>query len=123
MLKTLGFLIIAFLSINIYSQDEEKNIETAKTFITALSQEDFKTAYELFSDETKEKMPADKLPQIWRQITDEHGKFRNIIELKKAADGKNVIAVIEFERKSPSFLLAFDSRGKIIGFTLAPAGS
>lgn len=123
MLKTFVFVIIALFSANIYSQDEEKNITTARDFITALSQQDFKTAYEFFSDETKEKMPIEKLPQIWRQLTDEYGRFRAIGELKKTANGKNVIAVIEFERKSPSFLLAFESKGKIIGFTLAPAGS
>lgn len=120
MLKILVFLLLISLSANVFVRTDADKSATAKAFIDALSREDFKSAYDLFSDETKEKVSAAMLRQIWSQITGEYGKFRSLKELRNATDGKNLVAVIEFERKSESFLLAFNSQGKILGFTLAP---
>ena len=92
----------------------------AKAFLDALAKKDFKAAYEFFGDEVKPQIPAEVLPQIWAQITGEYGEFRSYKESKKAADGKSLIAVIEFAKKTENFKFVFNEKGKILGFRIAP---
>jgi uncharacterized protein len=120
MLKILVVLFVFAVLGNVFAQNQTDDSARAKAFIDALAVKDFTAAYSLFSDQVKAKIPAEVMPQVWAQITGEYGEFRRIKELKKSADGNYLIASLEFEKKTENFAVAFDSNGKILGFTIAP---
>jgi uncharacterized protein len=120
MLKILVALFIFFAVGNVFGQNGTDDEARAKAFINALAKKDFAAAYDFFADEVKAKIPAEAMPQIWAQITGEYGEFRSIKELKKAADGRSLVARLEFEKKPESFIVAFNEQGKIVGFIVAP---
>ncbi len=120
MLKIFAVLFMFFVAGNVFAQNQPDDAAQAKAFINALAKKDFAAAYEFFADEAKSQIPVEALPQIWAQITAEYGEFRNFKELKKAADGKPLYAALEFERKSETFVFAFNNQGKIVGFRIAP---
>ncbi|MGI8467470.1 MAG: alpha/beta hydrolase [Pyrinomonadaceae bacterium] len=107
---------------NVFAQNKPDNRAQAKLFLESLAKKDFQTAYGLFADEVKAKLPAEALPQVWAQVTGEYGEFRGIKELKKTADDESFIAVLEFSKKTENFAFRFNNQGKILGFTLAPTG-
>ena len=121
MLKIFIVLIIFAMVGNVFAQNQTDNAARAKAFIDALAVKDFAAAYNLFADQVKAKIPAEAMPQVWAQITGEYGEFRRIKEIKKSADGNYTVAVLEFEKKSENFAVAFDANGKILGFTIAPS--
>ncbi len=120
MLKMITVLFILAAFGNVFAQSQTDDAARAKAFIDALAKKDFAAAYEFFADEVKSQLPVEALPQIWAQITAEYGEFRSIRELKKSPDGKFLNAALEFEKKSENFKFAFNDKGKILGFTLAP---
>lgn len=120
MLKIIVALFIFSVAGKVLAQTDPENSARAQMFVDALTDKDFAAAYEFFADEVKPQIPVEVLPQIWAQITDEYGEFRRFKEMKKAADGKSLIAALEFEKKTENFRFVFDEKGKILGFTLAP---
>ena len=120
MLKIFIVLFIFALVGSVFAQNQTDDSSRAKAFVDALAKKDFAAAYALFSDQVKAKIPAEAMPQVWAQITGEYGEFRRLKEIKKSADGNYTVAVLEFEKKSENFAVAFDANGQILGFTIAP---
>ncbi len=120
MLKIFIVLVVLALVGNVFAQNQTEDSARAKAFIDALAKKDFAAAYNLFADQVKAKIPAEAMPQVWGQITGEYGEFRRVKEIKKSADGNYTVAVLEFEKKTENFAVAFDANGKILGFTIAP---
>ena len=120
MLKIFIVLFIFALVGSVFAQNQTDDSSRAKAFVDALAKKDFAAAYALFSDQVKAKIPGEAMPQVWAQITGEYGEFRRLKEIKKSADGNYTVAVLEFEKKSENFAVAFDANGQILGFTIAP---
>ena len=120
MLKIIAlFFVFSFVG-SVLAQNQTDNSARAKAFIDALAKKDFAAAYEFFADVVKKQLPVEALPQIREQMTGESGEFRSVKEVKKAADDKNIIVVIEFEKGAENILVKFDDQNKIVGFVPAP---
>lgn len=107
-----------FLSASVFAQNTGDNVSTAKIFVDSLAKKDFAKAYDYFGDEVKAKIPGDAMSQVWAQITAEFGQFQKHGAVVKSPDDKTFTLVEEFEKASVGFLVSFDDKGKIRGFTL-----
>ncbi len=119
MLKIIIVLMLFTFAASVFAQNEEVNAANVKSFADALGRRDFPSAYNLFADELKTKLPPAQLPQVWAQIESIYGKYQGLKGIGKT-DGKNIVAAFEFANKPESFIFVFDAQGKITGFTVAP---
>lgn len=114
------FITFFLLVFSLKAFGQGSNSANAKAFVEAFFKKDFATAHLLFSDAVKAQIPAEAMPKVLAQFTAGYGEFKSVKEIKKAADGTRVLVVIEFEKSSENLGFAFDDKGKIIGFRLAP---
>jgi len=114
---SITFLLL-IISSTAFGQDD--NSTNARSFVEAFFSKDFAIAHQLFSDAVKAQIPTEAMPQVLAQFTAGFGAFKKVKEVKKAEDGTRVLVVIEFEKSTENLGFAFDNKGKIVGFRLAP---
>jgi dipeptidyl aminopeptidase/acylaminoacyl peptidase len=100
---------------------DDKRVEHARAFITALFNQDFKTAGKDFDDTMTKVFSAEKMEQTVKAVTAQAGALKKQGAVRKEKIGKNeaVIVSCEFEKKSFDLRVVYDPDGKITGFFVA----
>lgn len=99
------------------SVSEDELVELAKKILDDITNDNFKTAYDLFSKDLKAQITEEMLIQGWQGIKDEGGNIIKINDAKTESEqGMTVVTLpIDFDKTDFDFLLAFNSEGGIEG--------
>ena len=94
----------------------------AQTFLDALIKEDFAGVRKDFDPAMQEALPAAKLQELWKGITDQAGPFRKQLGMRSDRAGKYDILFMpcQFEKTSLDFKIVFDGDRRIAGFSIVP---
>ena len=100
-------------------------VSLAQTFINQLVQGDFSGATSRFTDTMKSAAPADKLQQIWQQLTTQLGAFKQQTQAKAVVQSgiTSVYVTCEFANSTVDLQVTFNAQLQISGFHVAAAGS
>jgi dienelactone hydrolase len=103
----------------------DKLIALAHSLINQLATGDFAGADAGFDENMSAQLPADKLAQVWGQLTAQYGAFKSQGNVQTATQPGYVIVVTECQFENGKLLtrVVFDSKGKVAGLFFAPAPS
>jgi len=129
MLSSIGILSFAVslvfavsASANSLKTNAERDAE-AKEVVNKLAAEDFEAIRANFNDQMKQALSAEAMKKIWKASVARHGAYVSQGELKNTQQQGYDIYMIRCEMKTSPIevIVAFDSEGKIGGFSLRPA--
>ena len=100
-------------------------VPLAQAFINQLVQGDFTAATSSFTDTMKNAAPPDKLKQIWQQLTDQLGAFKQQLDAKTVDQSgmTSVYVTCEFANSTVDLQVTFNAQLQISGFHVAAAGT
>ena len=122
MFRAISTVLLIFLMttvvMTVFAQSTPENSAQAKTFIDALAQQKFTTAYDHFSDEVKNQLTVDGLKELWSSITEKFGALKEQQKVVKAKikGVESVVTICEFEKDKLAIAIVFGESGKIKGF-------
>jgi dienelactone hydrolase len=101
---------------------EPEEIAHARKFLDLLLKEDFDAAVRDFDDVMLKALPADKLKETWKGLTEQFGKVQKQGAVRIERTGKYVIVIIPFifEKITLDAKVVFSKDGKVTGLNFAP---
>jgi dienelactone hydrolase len=101
-----------------------KLTERAQAFVTALEKEDFTAASKDFDKTMQEKMPADKLSEVWKGLVKKLGplKKQGAATAGKILSYDVVWVACEFKEATLYTRVVFDKEGRVTGLFFTPNG-
>ena len=103
-----------------------ESLGTASSLIYALSKENWTEASEFFDPSKKEDMSADKLAQLWNDLVEKHGDFKEIesLHVETAAGHPLVLVSCEFKRNNDiQFIIIIKPEGQVMRFDVVVVGT
>lgn len=121
MKKIFVLLIFCSFSLVIFSQ-ENKNIETSKQIIDSFQKNEYAQIVETFDSTMKEKLPTEKLKNVWDELSIKCGKlvnYTNITETK--IENYHVVYILcHFEKINLKMKTVFNDENKVAGLFFIP---
>ena len=95
----------------------------AKEFVALLAKEDYENAAKDFNDILNEKLPPEKLQELWRAIIAQAGPFKKHADsrITEIMEYHPVYVTCEFEKVTLDLKVVIDSAKKIAGLSVVPS--
>jgi dienelactone hydrolase len=102
-----------------------ERVEQARRLITQMAEGEFEAAEESFDDTMKQQLPADRLREVWGQITTQAGAYRDQGDATTSSEGGYDVVIVRcrFENLELDTRVVFDAEGRVAGLFFAPAAS
>ena len=111
-------LVLSFLTLKSFAQN---NVQTAISFVTHLSKNEFEKAAQLF-DANIAPVNAGVLQNGWQQIQGAFGKYKSYyLPVITDSNMSSIVVGIQFEKETQGFSCNFNDSKKLAGFLLVPA--
>jgi hypothetical protein len=108
----------------IYTGPETDALSSQATaFVALLAKEDYKKAVKDFSDAMNEKLPPEKLQELWNAIIAQAGPFKKQAgtRITEIMEYHPVYVTCEFEKVTLDLKVAIDGAKKIAGLSVVPS--
>ena len=116
MSKYIIFIILNFFSIQLFSQNQKDN---GSNFIfSLLVNKEYDISLSYFDKSLTESITVSSLQDITKQIENQIGKFKNVLEVNEIDNVYYFYS--EFENQKLDIQLSFNKDNKIIGFFFVP---
>lgn len=115
-------LLLLLLPLPSLSQDQPDLPAAATAFVNQLAKGDYEAAAKPFTETMREAAPPEKLGEIWTAIQTQMGAFQRITGTRVEPVGgvHAVFVTSEFAGATVDLQVAFDSEGRIGGFSMRP---
>jgi alpha-beta hydrolase superfamily lysophospholipase len=99
--------------------------EEARKLIMQMAEGEFETAVESFDDTMRNALPAEKLKEVWGQLTTQLGTYVSQGEARTTSEDNYDIVVIttQFEKGLVDARVVFDDEGRVAGLFFGPSTS
>ena len=116
MSKYIIFIILNFFSIQLFSQNQKDN---GSNFIfSLLVNKEYDISLSYFDKSLTESITVSSLQDITKQIENQIGKFKNVLEVNEIDNVYYFYS--EFENQKLDIQLSFNKDNKIVGFFFVP---
>ena len=119
-------LVLLVLVPGCKKQQESREVQQAKGFITAMSTGDYAGAAGRFDANMQAAMPVDSLKEAWLGVEGQVGKFTRYVNTTTDQTTENgkvytlVVVTCQFEKGKIDVKTVFDADGKLAGLWFAP---
>jgi dienelactone hydrolase len=98
-------------------------VARAEALVDALAAGDMEAAVSDFDQTVAEALPADKLSELWDQLTTQVGAFQARLGIRtQTQEGYEIVYVVTaFERAALDVRVVFDDSGQIVGLSFEPS--
>jgi len=99
--------------------------DQGRTVVLEMAARHFDKVEAMFDERVTAAMPVEKLAQSWDKLIEQSGDFKSIEKVRsEEKQGYQVVYVTTvFERRRRAVIVVFDTKGRIVQFTSAPAES
>ncbi|HKV91538.1 MAG TPA: alpha/beta fold hydrolase [Candidatus Angelobacter sp.] len=99
--------------------------DQGRTVVMEMAARHFDKVEALFDERVTAALPVEKLAQSWDKLIEQSGEFKAIEKVRsEEKQGYQVVYVTTvFERRRRAVIVVFDTKGRIVQFTSAPAES
>ena len=122
MKKICLFILLIFLTLKLYSQNQSENLRLSSIFLEDLVNDKFDTAYTFFTPEVKAKLSLETLKSTWASIIKQVGDFKEVenVTIEKTETYEIIVTTCVFEGTKLNMRLAFNKASKIDGLYFVP---
>ena len=123
MKKILLYLSFCVITGSVFAQN--KNVQTARTFLDHLAKEEFADAHSYFDPSVNTQLTEEQLGVIWKKLNAQVGKYQRVMGIRTEAkkEFELVFLSCSFENALLDMQLNFNPQGNIIGIYFIPPSS
>ena len=122
-MKRICLIIFVLLtSTSAFSQNVLGLFKSANDFFDLMKAEKFTEAHAFFDSTLKEKLPENKLQELWSSIITNLGEAESLNAISSKTQGEFFAVTVEgkFKNSDQNFLLGFNKDQKIVGIFVSP---
>lgn len=122
-ISVITILSVIFSFITAYAEQADGPETRAEKLVDMMAKKDFSSVVKNFDATMTNVMPAEKLEQVWDQVTGQAGNFKKQLKTskEKVQQYEVVHVTCQFEKARLDVNVVYNKDGKVSGINFAPA--
>ena len=122
MKKQFAFLFFLMFTVPVIAQKKTDHKETAKTILTLLNNNEYSKAVSYFDTSYAKRLTPERLEKTWTSVIKLVGAYKKTTDITVNSQPGTAIVLqkCEFEKRSMNLRMSFNSKEKIINFSILP---